>query len=82
MAQRRAGLAEVVVAVVAEEDDLAADLGLEPPGRDDLGVEVAPGEEAAWLLAEADDGRCAVMRSWVRALRAAVPGPSAAWTPG
>ena len=55
VAQGGAGLAEVVVAVVAEEDDLAADLGLEPPRRGDLGVEVAPGEEAAGLLAEADD---------------------------
>ena len=61
VAQGGAGLAEVVVAVVAEEDDLAADLRLEPPRRGDLGVEVAPREEAARLLAEADDGRG---RSW------------------
>ena len=56
VAQGRAGLAEVVVAVVAEEDDLAADLRLQPPRRGDLGVEKAPREEAARLLAEADDG--------------------------
>ena len=62
VAQDRAGLAEVVVAVVAEEDDLAADLRLQPPRRLDLGDEEPPREEAARLLAEADDG-VAVMAS-------------------
>ena len=60
VAQDGLGLARIVVAVVAEEDDLAADLGLEPPGRLDLGDEEAPREKPAGLLAEADD-RAAVM---------------------
>ena len=79
--QGRAGFAEVVVAVVAEEHDLAADLGLEPPRRGDLGVEVAPGEEAAWLLAEADDRALCVDRGHGFALASAGggPGPSTAW---
>ena len=79
MAQGRPGLAEVVVAVVTEEDDLAADLRLEPPRRGDLGVEVPPGEKAARLLAEADDGGGHVMGSSV-ASAGDRPGPSAAWS--
>ncbi len=78
VAQGGAGLAEVVVAVVAEEDDLAADLRLEPPRRGDLGVEVAPGEEAARLLAEADDGGGS--HGFVVASARDSPGPSAAWS--
>ena len=75
--QGGAGLAEVVVAVVAEVDDLAAELCLESPGRGDLGVEVAPGEEAARLLSEADDGVGG--HGLVGTSARAAPGPSAAW---
>ena len=35
-------------------------LRLQPPGRGDLGEEKPPREEAARLLAEADDGRCLI----------------------
>ena len=56
VAERGLGLAGVVVAVVVEEDDLAADLGLEAAGGDDLSVEEAPREKTAGLLAETDDG--------------------------
>jgi hypothetical protein len=42
---------------VAEEHDLAAELRPQSPRRDDLGEEKPPGEEAARLLAEADDRR-------------------------
>src|SRR5262249_7893397 len=55
MAQDRARLARVVVAVVAEIHDAAADLGLQRPRGPDLGHEEAPREEAAGLLAERDD---------------------------
>jgi hypothetical protein len=41
---------------VAEEHDLAADLGPETAGGDELRLEEAPGKKAAGLLAEADDG--------------------------
>jgi hypothetical protein len=41
---------------VVEEDDFAADLGLEPPGGHELGVEKPTREKTTGLLAEADDG--------------------------
>jgi hypothetical protein len=47
-----------MVAVVIKKDDLTADLGLEFPRGGKFGVEEAPREETAGLLAEADD-RCA-----------------------
>ena len=49
-------LAAIVVAVVVEEDDLAADFGLEFPRGDKFGVEKTAREKSAGLLAEADDG--------------------------
>jgi hypothetical protein len=55
VAQGGLGLAAVVVAVVQEEHDLAADLGLEAPGRHELGGEKASREKSAGLLAETDD---------------------------
>src|SRR5204863_9287053 len=56
MAQDRACLARVVVAVVAEEYDAPAELGLQPPRRPDLGDEEAAREEPTRLLPERDDG--------------------------
>jgi hypothetical protein len=50
------GFARVVVAVVAEEDDLPANLGLEAAGGADFGDEKALRKESAGLLAEANDG--------------------------
>ncbi len=55
MAQGGLRFARVVVAVVVEEDDLAADLRLQPPGRLDFGDEESLREKPARLLAEADD---------------------------
>jgi hypothetical protein len=46
----------VVVAVVAKEDDLAADFLLPPPRRLDFGEQEAAREKPARLLAETDDG--------------------------
>ena len=71
----RPRLARVVVAVVAEEDDLAADLRLQPPRGLDLGDEEAPREEAARLLAEADDG---LVAHAARVTSRGVRGPSTA----
>ena len=73
--QRGLRLPRVVVAVVAEEDDLAAELGLEPAGREDLGRKEPPREEPARLLAEADDR--ARLMPWPAPRPA--PGPIAAW---
>ena len=55
MAQQRPGFARVVVAVVIEKNDLAADLLLKFPRGLDLGEEESSREESARLLAEADD---------------------------
>jgi hypothetical protein len=44
-----------MIAVVEKENDLAADLLLEPAGRDHLCKEKALREKAARLLAETDD---------------------------
>jgi hypothetical protein len=70
VAQRGLGLARVVVAVVAEEDDLPAELRLEAPGGEDLGGEEAPREEPAGLLAEADEGAQSCRRGRSAARRA------------
>src|SRR6185312_7955020 len=59
MAQDRACLARIVVAVVAEIHDTAADLRLQASRGPDLGHEEPPREEAAGLLAERDDRRYA-----------------------
>ena len=56
MAQDRFGFARIVIAVVAEENDLAADFRLQPPGRLDFGDEKAFREKPARLLAETNDG--------------------------
>src|SRR5262249_38889526 len=55
MAQDRASLAGVVVAVVAEIHHPPTDLGLQPSRRSDLRHQEATREEAAGLLAERDD---------------------------
>src|SRR5438132_13013886 len=55
MAQDRACLARVVVAVVAEIHDAPADLRLQASRGADLGHEEPPREEPAGLLAERDD---------------------------
>src|SRR5438132_14279340 len=55
MAQDRACLARVVVAVVAEIDDAPANLRLQASRGADLGHEEPPREEPAGLLAERDD---------------------------
>src|SRR6185312_5764370 len=55
MAQDRACLARIVVAVVAEIHDASADLRLQTSRGPDLGHEEPPREEAAGLLAERDD---------------------------
>ncbi len=75
--QRGARLSEVVVAVVAEVNNLAAELCLQPTGRGDLGVEEATGEKAARLLSEANDrvGNHGLAGTSARA----ASGPSAAW---
>ena len=57
MAQNGLRFARVMVAVVAEEDDFAADLRLQPPGRLDFGKQKPPRKKPARLLAEANDGR-------------------------
>jgi hypothetical protein len=56
MAKDGFGFARVMVAVVVEEDDFAADFGLQAAGGLDFGEEEAPGKESAGLLAETDDG--------------------------
>src|SRR5262249_5214779 len=77
MAQDRAGLAGVVVAVVVEEHDAAADLRLQPPRRPDLGHEEAPREEPARLLAEGDHR---LVAHAARLASLGVRGPTAAWS--
>src|SRR5438445_9716413 len=75
MAQGRACLARIVVAVVAEVYDPPADLRLQASRGPDLGHEEPPREEAAGLLAERDD-RLAHLRGGAR------PGPPPPPTPG
>ena len=69
MAQDGLGLARVVVAIVIEEDDFAADLLLEAAGGLDLGDEEAFREKSAGLLAKTND-RCGahIGSGWVLAL--------------
>src|SRR5438132_12201101 len=55
MAQGRACLARIVVAIMAEVYDPPADLRLQASRGPDLGHEEPPREEAAGLLAERDD---------------------------
>ena len=61
MAQDGLRLARVVVAVVAEINDFAADFRLQPPGRLDFGNQEPPREKPARLLAETNDGCTDVM---------------------
>jgi hypothetical protein len=56
MVKRRARLARVMIAVVIEENNFPADLGLKPAGSLDLGDKVASRKEAARLLAKTDHG--------------------------
>src|SRR6185295_4756312 len=55
MPQNGPRLARVVIAVVIEEDNLAADLFLQAASGLEFGEEEALGEDSAGLLAEADD---------------------------
>lgn len=55
MMQEGPGFARIMVAVVVEENDLAAEFRLEPPRRADFRHQEAAWEKAAGLLAEADD---------------------------
>ena len=55
LAQDGVRLAAIVIAVVKKEDDLAANLLLEPARGRDFGVEKSLREKAARLLTEADD---------------------------
>src|SRR5258708_24165546 len=59
------GFARVVIAVVIEEDDLAADLGLQAARGADFGDQKTPRKDPARLLTEADD-RCLVHRTGER----------------
>src|SRR5262249_19762443 len=77
MADDRPGLARIVIAVVAEEHDAPAELGLEPAGSWGLGGQGAPREQAAGLLPERDDrlgGHRAVDSS------SGARGPSIGWS--
>ena len=55
MAQDGLGFARIVVAVVVEENDFAADFCLQPAGGQDFGNEKPLREKSAGLLAETDD---------------------------
>ena len=77
MAQDGLGFARIVVAVVVEEDDLAADLRLQPPGGLDFGDQEPLREEPARLLAETDDGGGG--HGVGNACAGVAVGPSAAW---
>ena len=57
MGQDGLGLARVVVAVVIEEDDLAAQFALEAAGGHYLGVKEPARKKAARLLTEANARR-------------------------
>ena len=56
MTQDGLGFTWIVVAVVVEEHDLAAEFRLEPPRSTDFRDQEAAREKAARLLAEADEG--------------------------
>src|SRR5215475_13141831 len=64
VAQNRARLARIVVAVVAEVHDAPADLRLQASRGPDLGHEEPPREEAAGLLAQRDDRLRAQVSTW------------------
>jgi hypothetical protein len=66
LAQRGDGLARIVIAVVQEKDNLAADFLLQPARARDFGVKKSFGEKSARLLAEADDRRAHALRKIVR----------------
>lgn len=55
MTHRYTGFPRVVVAVMAEKNNLASDLFLQPAGGADLRNEVSLREEPTWLLAKAND---------------------------
>jgi hypothetical protein len=57
MTQQGFRFAGVVIAVVKEKDDFAADFGFEASRGLDFRIQKAFGEEPARLLAETDDGR-------------------------
>jgi hypothetical protein len=57
MAEERLGFARIMVAVVAEENNFAADLRLQPAGRLDFGNQEPFREKPARLLAETNDRR-------------------------
>src|SRR5437867_10638930 len=80
MAQDRACLAWIVVAVVAEVHDAPADLRLQASRGPDLGHEEAPREESAGLLAERDDRPHAIVH--VGGPEMAPPPPNARGDPG
>jgi hypothetical protein len=61
-------LAAIVIAVMKEEHDLAANFSLQPARGRDLGVEKSLRKKAARLLPETDDrlahGECSLLASW------------------
>src|SRR2546422_9775662 len=81
MAQGRACLARIVVAIMAEVHDAPADLRLQASRGPDLGHEEPPREEAAGLLAERDDRRSAHPSTWGGPARPPPP-PRAPGAPG
>ena len=66
-----------MVAVVAEEDDFAAELRLQAPGRLDFGHQEPFREKPARLLAETNDWRGGHDFAGVGAVRS--PGPRNVW---
>jgi hypothetical protein len=67
-AQHRNRLAAIVIAVMKEEDDLAANLLLQPARGRDFSIEKSLRKKPARLLPEADDrlahGECSLLASW------------------
>jgi hypothetical protein len=57
MAEKRLGFARIMVAVVAEENNFAAHLPLQPAGRLDFRKQESSREKSARLLAETNDWR-------------------------
>src|SRR5437764_9466171 len=57
IAQHRRCFARIVVAIVKKENDLAADLALEPASGNNFRKEKSFGKKAARLLAETDNRR-------------------------
>src|SRR5437870_9260629 len=81
MAQGRACLARIVVAIMAEVYDPPAKLRLQASRGPDLGHEEPPREEAAGLLAERDDRLRAHPATWGAPTWPPTP-PSARGAPG